>query len=209
MKTNTKFIFGKIGTIAGLVLILWAPVATVCAGNLQHIAANGNQNGGIARDGLIEASFYSGGWIAASAVRLTDEELNQIRGGLGKFSFGISFAGIFDKLGNLSGKIFSGNDSVPQELIESSISQSSLNDVQPVSTDTVPQGTMIETAKVDGANISAYVGNFDGASGIFQISQSPGSYNVITNNMTINISIYNYASESQASGLIPRFLDAQ
>ena len=209
MKTNPKFIFGRIGTIAGLVLILWAPVATVSAGNFLDLAATGNRNSSIARDGLIEASFYSGGFIASSAIRLTDEELNQIRGGLGKFSFGISFSGIFDKLGNLSGQIFSGNDSVPQELIEAVISQSSSNSKQPESTDTVPQGTIIETAKVDGANISAYVGNFDGASGIFQISQSPGSYNVITNNMTINISIYNYASESQASGLLPRFLDAQ
>ncbi len=209
MKTNPKFIFGRIGTIAGLVLILWAPVATVSAGNFLDLAATGNRNSSIARDGLIEASFYSGGFIASSAIRLTDEELNQIRGGLGKFSFGISFSGIFDKLGNLSGQIFSGNDSVPQELIEAAISQSSSNSKQPESTDKVPQGTIIETAKVDGANISAYVGNFDGASGIFQISQSPGSYNVITNNMTINISIYNYASESQASGLLPRFLDAQ
>ena len=173
------------------------------------MAAKGNQNSGITHDGLIDASFYSSDFIATSAIRLTDEELNQIRGGLGSISFGISFSGIFDKLGNLSGKIFSGNDNVPQELIEAAISQSGLNDAGPDSTDTVPQGTLIETAEVDGANISAYVGNFDGASGIFQISQSPGSYNVITNNMTINISIYNFASETQASGLLPRFFDAQ
>ncbi len=209
MKTNTKFIYPRIVATTGLVLMLWAAVASAFEADFRTVAATGNRNSSIARDGLIAASFYSGGFIASRAVRLTDEELNRIRGGLGSISFGISFSGVFDKLGNLSGKIFSGNDSVPQELIEAAISQSSLNGTKPDSTDTVPQGTLIETAEVDGANISAYVGNFDGASGIFQISQSPGSYNVITNNMTINISIYNFASETQASGLLPRFLDAQ
>jgi hypothetical protein len=67
----------------------------------------------------------------------------------------------------------------------------------------------MQRANVDGASISAYVGNFDGASGIFQISQTPGSYNVITNNMTINISIYNFASESQASSILPGLLNGQ
>ena len=209
MKTKTKFIFSKIISTTGLVLMLWAADASAFEGDFRTVAATGNRTIGIARDGPIDASFYGGGFIASSAIRLTDEELNQIRGGLGSISFGISFSGVFDKLGNLSGKIFSGNDSVPQELIEAAISQSGLNGAGADGTDTAPQGTLIETAEVDGANISAYVGNFDGASGIFQISQSPGSYNVITNNMTINISIYNFASETQASGLLPRFFDAQ
>jgi len=142
--------------------------------------------------------------LTTDTVRLSDAQLDQIRGGLGGFHFGLSFAGFFDRLGNVSGKIFSANENLPSELMEP-VAASMASDVD---TSTAAPADL-ESVSVPGANISAYVGNFDGASGIFQISQSPGSYNVITNTMTINISIFNFSSESQASAILPRFLNAQ
>lgn len=142
--------------------------------------------------------------LTTDTVCLTDAQLDQIRGGLGGFHFGLSFGGFFDRLGNVSGKIFSANENLPSELIEPVVATMA-SDVD--TSTTVPAN--LESVSVPGANISAYVGNFDGASGIFQISQSPGSYNVITNTMTINISIFNFSSESQASAMLPRFLNAQ
>jgi hypothetical protein len=240
MKTNHKSTIGRHLAVIGCVFILSAPICTAAAGNFRHLVENESPiSSDIRRAGALDGTLLVRvGLIETNVTRLTDEQLNRIRGGLGRFNFGISFTGIFDKLGNLTGQIFSGNDSVPQELIESTISNLSSDETQAAGTNTntvaeaanssttsqpaitnstpdtvasgtTPQVTSIQTAEVDGAAISAYVGNFDGASGIFQISQSPGSYNVITNNMTINISIYNFASESQAATMLPSFLNAQ
>ena len=233
---NAKYnsIIGRSFAIVSFVFILIVPICIANAGSCWDIVKKGSKDSIDNRGygALDAATLAHAGLIEINLTRLTDKQLNQIRGGIGKFSFGISFAGIFDKLGNLTGQIFSSNDSVSQEVIESTISNISSNDTQTDATsmaseaatstttpqtaitnsaastansNTTPQVTSIQTAEVDGAAISAYVGNFDGATGIFQISQSPGSYNVITNNMTINISIYNFSSESQASKLLSNF----
>jgi len=130
-------------------------------------------------------------------TRLADEELNQIRGGFGGFHFSIDFSGIFNKQGGITGSMFSGdniststNDSIP------SLSPEVSEDFSP------PPGVEVNRVKLDGASISAYVGNFGGASGIFQISQSPGSYNVIRNNLNINITIYNLMNELELPSLL-------
>ena len=113
---------------------------------------------------------------------LTDRELDQIRGGyLGGFSFGITFSGYWNNLGEMAGSLV-------------------YNGELPAGT-TPPPGGIGSQISGDGAVIQAYVGNFQGASGIFQISQSPGSYNVIQNNMMVQITLINVTSEASLSAL--------
>jgi hypothetical protein len=40
------------------------------------------------------------------------------------------------------------------------------------------------------------VGDFQGASGVFQIIQSPGSYNVLNNNLWVAVTIVNVTNEA-------------
>ena len=130
-------------------------------------------------------------------TRLDDDELDQIRGGFGGFHFAIDFSGFFNKQGGITGSMFSSEDvSTPTDDSISSLSPEMSEDFSP------PPGVEVNQVKLDGASISAYVGDFGGASGIFQISQSPGSYNVIRNNLNINITIYNLINESNLPSLL-------
>ncbi|MBW1796577.1 MAG: hypothetical protein JRJ38_19545 [Deltaproteobacteria bacterium] len=125
-------------------------------------------------------------WIGIEfGAELTDEELNQVRGGYAGFHFGIEFAGYWDNLGNISGTLYSDENVLVPE------------GSSPLSGDAIGQ------TDLEGASIKAYVGNFQGASGIFQISQSPGSFNVIRNDLIINITIVNVTDESALPSLLP------
>ncbi len=165
--------------------------------------------------------YFAGRFSTEPFVLLADAQLNQLRGGLGGFHFGIDFSGVFDKFGNLSGRIFSDGDlltnqdgsavTIPSDSVLSdspvnipsdSVFSDSPDELQNL---TPPAVGSVDHADLNGAAISAYVGDFDGASGIFQISQSPGSYNVIHNNMNIYITIYNLQDESQLPALLPSF----
>jgi hypothetical protein len=106
--------------------------------------------------------------------RLTDRELNEIRGGyLGGFAFGISFTGSWDTSGQMTGSIvYSDTGNLP------------------------PSGSAAGEVAGNGFTIQAYVGDFQGASGVFQIIQSPGSYNVLNNNLWVAVTIVNVTNEA-------------
>jgi len=113
----------------------------------------------------------------ALGVKLTDKELDAIRGGyLGGFSFGIYFSGSWDSTGKpvVQGSFTTGTGTSPS--------------LSPGSTGTTISGSA--------GTIQAYVGNFQGASGMFQIIQSPGSYNILNNNILFEVTIINVANES-------------
>lgn len=208
MKTTYRLKGNRLLMVGVWVFLFWPHVA---AADTLILKAGWEYESGatwIFADAFAEAVFGSPANIHADFRPLTDQALNQVRGGFGGFHFGISLSGVFDKLGNLSGQIFSGNNSLPPELIEDAVTIPSFRDPKPNSPIVPAPVTEIATAEVDGARISAYVGNFDGASGIFQISQSPGSYNVITNNMNINITIYNFSGDARTSAFIPPFFNA-
>jgi|Deesub1362A_J573_1020465.scaffolds.fasta_scaffold02636_5 hypothetical protein len=113
-------------------------------------------------------------------ILLKDEELDQIRGGYSGFYFGVYFTGYFDTLGNVYGSL----------VTDGNIGSLPAAPLLP------PPGGSIGEISTNGAVIQAYVGNFNGASGIFQISQSPGSYNVIQNNLMFQITVINVANAS-------------
>jgi hypothetical protein len=143
------------------------------------------------------AVFFSAiaAWNAAWAfrdiggVQLTDNELDQYRGGYAGFYFGISFTGFLSNQGMASGSIGFGGQIVNDPNFQ-----------------LPPGGQFSGGVTGDGVSIQAFVGNFSGASGIFQIIQSPGSYNVIQNNLLVQITMINVtnaAAVSQLSGFLP------
>ncbi len=135
---------------------------------------------------LFSSSGMSAQGLKPSGADMTNTELDQVRGGFSGFYFGVSFSGYFDTLGNVSGSL-AYNGGVGE-----------LSDSPALPT---PQGDTASLAG-DGVAIKAYVGNIDGASGIFQIVQSPGNYNVLQNNMIVQLTIINVTDESALPALI-------
>ena len=96
---------------------------------------------------------------------LSNSEMSDLRGGISGIAFSVFFTGFVDSLGNQTGTL---------------------------ETDTT--GTLSPTvnATADGnVTISTVIGNFQGASGIFQIAQVPGNFNVVNNNLFIQVAIIN------------------
>lgn len=138
--------------------------------------------------GLVSVSIWSTVWgfgEKLGGVKLTDDELNQYRGGYSGFYFGVSFTGYWNSLGQMSGTLITDGGILVQDP----------NFQLPPGVQ--PGGSV----SGDGVSIQSYVGNFNGASGIFQIIQSPGSFNVIQNNLVVQITLVNVASQGALSNL--------
>lgn len=138
--------------------------------------------------GLASVTAWSTVWgfgEKLGGVKLTDDELNHYRGGYSGFYFGVSFTGYWNSLGQMSGTLITDGGMIIQDP----------NFQLPPGLQ--PGGTL----SGDGVTIQSYVGNFNGASGIFQIIQSPGSFNVIQNNLVVQITLVNVASQGALSNL--------
>lgn len=99
---------------------------------------------------------------------LTDNELSELRGGFNGLAFNVAFSGFVDKLGNGSGSLAVGQNGA----------------IAPGP----PPDVSIKNGEVA---ISTHIGNFQGANGIFQIAQVPGNYNVVNNNLYVQIAMIN------------------
>ena len=99
---------------------------------------------------------------------LTDNELSDLRGGFDGLAFNVAFSGFVDKLGNGSGSLTVGQNGaiVPG----------------------TPPDVNVDHGQVA---ISTKIGNFQGANGIFQIAQVPGNFNVVHNNLYVQIAMIN------------------
>lgn len=117
------------------------------------------------------------GLDASWATPMTDGELGELRGGFAGLAFSVFFSGTFDSLGNATGTL----------------------DVDTTGTfdEPAPEVTVTDTNVL----ITAVVGEFQGASGIFLINQVPGSFNVVNLNMFIQISIINVLNGADAPSL--------
>jgi hypothetical protein len=127
--------------------------------------------------------------IGVSLEPLADQELDQMRGGYSGIFFGVQFSGFWDSLGALSGSmVHDGNgQSGPPPTLPSGLTIT---------------GNGSSSQPTSGAAIQAYVGNFQGASGIFQISQVPGSNNIVQNNLTVQITLIHVANQIAVSDLM-------
>jgi hypothetical protein len=119
-------------------------------------------------------------------VQLTDGELNELRGGVGSgatgFAFGINFSGSFPG-GEIGGNLLFDGNIVKDPNFK------------------LPAGDPTGVIEGSGANIQAYVGNFEGASGIFQIVQSPGSHNIINNNLLLQVTMVTVSNAAQLDSI--------
>ncbi len=126
--------------------------------------------------------------LGVSLEPLADQELDQMRGGYSGFFFGIQFGGCWDNVGNVSGSlVYGGNGQSGPPALPSGLTLT---------------GNGSSSEPNTGAAIQAYVGNFQGASGIFQISQSPGSNNIIQNNLTVQITLIRVATQAAVPDLM-------
>lgn len=115
------------------------------------------------------APAHSGGVLRSQlaenvAVALADDQISAVRGGFGGLDFSVFFSGHVDTLGQVEGQFMAGSNGLP-----------------------VPEPVFgISDGQV---NIQTHIGDFQGASGIFQIAQVPGNFNVVNQNMFIQINM--------------------
>ena len=114
--------------------------------------------------GLSKAFSFEDENIFTTVEMVKEESLQEIRGGYMGVYFQVIFTGYWDNLGH-SVSILEGDSN----------SNFSADPVVSVS------GTNVRSI--------ALIGGFNGANGIFQINQVPGSNNIIENNLIINITI--------------------
>lgn len=108
-------------------------------------------------------SLEVNGEILGEAV--TEEEMDGKRGTFMGFYFSVLFEGFWDTLGNYNANLVTNtNGSTPPNLSSS-----------------LPSGTQV--------NIQASVSGIGETKGVFMITQVPGSGNVVTSNLIINIQI--------------------
>ena len=100
------------------------------------------------------------------AVPMSDRELQGIRGGFFGLAFSLVFEGFIDAQSSVAGAVAKapGGEPVPVPSLDFNVT--------------------------DGQNSArTVVGNFNGASGIFQVNQVPGSFSVVHNNLFIQITL--------------------
>ncbi len=114
--------------------------------------------------GVSKAFAFEEENIFTTAELAKEESLQEIRGGYMGVYFQVVFTGFWDNLGH-SVSILEGD------------SNSDFS-VDPVASSS---GTDVKSL--------ALIGGFNGANGIFQINQVPGSNNIIENNLIINITV--------------------
>ena len=101
---------------------------------------------------------------------INEKEMEEMRGGYMGFSFTVIFKGWWDSLGNASA-LLQGNSAVTGS---------------PGAANTIPTNNLPANTAV---NIQATVGDMGAARGIFQITQVPGSNNLVNNTLNLNIQI--------------------
>ena len=104
-----------------------------------------------------------------------DDELKGLRGGFAGLAFSVFFNGTVDSLGNQNGTLdVNTNVGAPAPTV--------------TTTDTQVQ-------------IQTVIGNFQGASGIFQIAEVPGNFNVVNNNLFVQLAIFEVTNAADIPAL--------
>jgi hypothetical protein len=107
---------------------------------------------------------------------VSEEQLDGMRGGyLGGLYFSVYFAGFWSEAGEQVG-VLDFNDSQSGDY-------------------SIVSGAMGE----ESVTVRASVGGLNGAQGIFLITQVPGNFNIVQNNMLVQLAIINIADKSQLS----------
>lgn len=125
--------------------------------------------------GVRPSSAEVEGVLHAEALR--EQDMGELRGGYAGLAFSVFFNGSFHNNGAETGFL----------------------DVSTNGSSPAPSGAF---SSGDGeVRISASIGEFGGASGIFQIAQVPGNFNVVNNNLFVQIALINLVEGSQMPSL--------
>ncbi len=119
-------------------------------------------------------------------IALGESQLADMRGGYLGFYFAITFRGFWDTQGNRWADVdyeagFDGDTQSGQVTLSSTDDNSSDDNLQ--------------------FQTTAVLGSFNGGEGVFQVNQVPGSNNIVTNGLIVNLTVYN-VSESQAPAVM-------
>jgi hypothetical protein len=131
-------------------------------------------------------------------IALGESQMADMRGGYLGFYFSITFSGFWDTQGNQWADIdydagFNGSGQSGQITLSSADAGTSSGDTAGSGDGTSDGGTQF-TAK-------AILGGFNGGQGLFQVNQVPGSDNIVSNSLILNLTVYN-VSESQAPAVM-------
>lgn len=120
------------------------------------------------------------------ATPLSEPEMSGIRGGFNGLAFNVMFSGYYTNVGQIEGSL-------------------AVDTTGALATGPVPTPTPTATVQNGQVNISTSVGNFNGSSGIFQITQVPGNFNVVNNNLFVQIAMVNLQPGSRLPSLADLF----
>lgn len=125
---------------------------------------------------------------AQGVEAVADCELAEMRGRYAGYYFSTDMSGYWDSLGNQNARL-------------STDTNISINEAPP------PEGpaTDLSDPSIPDVRIHAFVGSIQNTSGLIQITQVPGSNNVITSVMNLKIMVINVAnSSSDLAKLLPK-----
>jgi hypothetical protein len=119
------------------------------------------------------------------AVAMSDEELGKQRGGFMGIAFSATFTAVID---NLNAPV-TGTGSTTS------------------TTSGVTNTSLPATYNITGGQVtaSAFIGNLNNVSGVFNIVQVPGSFNVVNSNLVVNIAVVNVLNSAQVPSLTTLF----
>lgn len=116
-----------------------------------------------------------GGEVLGQAM--SEEEMEGKRGAFLGVQFAVLFEGFWDTLGNSGSTLLSSTENTGTGTTNTYTAP--------------PPGTAVK--------IEAYVGGFGTSRGIYQITQVPGSGNVVTSNLVVNIRVIQVLGDSLSS----------
>ena len=135
---------------------------------------------------IIPSHAFSLNFDMMKSEKLDDSELEQLRGKYKELFFKVEFSGYWSPDGAGTDFVYDGNLNFVKESDTSLISDAS----------GVTYGVSPGSEEI---NIMAYVGNLNGANGVFQLSLVPGNNNTVSNIMNIYFTVINAQYPAQAA----------
>lgn len=154
---------------------------------------------------LLVSDWQSLGMRTEGLAKLTDSELDQMRGRFMGFFLSVMWTGVFDRLGNgwsnfeVTGGVGQNTESANVTVTSSGTTGST--SVSVPSPDVNPPVTSTNSGEPL-AVTTAVIGGLNGAQGVFQINQIPGSGVWASNDLVINLTIVNVVGSQNLSNLL-------
>jgi len=149
-----------------------------------------------------------GNLLGVEAEAVPEEELGEIRGGYSGFYFAFDFSGSWDKTGGLGGTSNAqGTATYHSDLgnIDVVVNDTTYNGGDVTVEASSPTSTTLSTGD-KAVKMSAFVGDINQTQGVIQICQVPGSNNVVTTVMNLQLTVINLSDPSkiaQLSSVLP------